>query len=266
MSELNGTIVPWLMGVFLALAFLALLVSLKSWRDVKKSPYFFLRRQAEKRLQSYLTLSVVLFAAAFGVAAYAWRAPTDDAPRMALLSNTKPVRAEVIALVEKVERAAVAETAVSANPVVNISATAENSLFADVVSLPAQFDKFEPTANLNNDTELGTIQFSTEISDNYEAVSPTRLFPEGSFTLYATFAYKAMANGMEWAWVWRHNGEVVDGGNEIWNYGQEGPGYIFFAPEEGFASGDYSLEVWVNGELLTRSTAVMNNAAVAAGN
>ncbi|MCB0000072.1 MAG: hypothetical protein KDE56_30120, partial [Anaerolineales bacterium] len=77
---------------------------------------------------------------------------------------------------------------------------------------------------------------------------------------------KAMANGMEWAWVWRHNGEVVDGGNEIWNYGQEGPGYIFFAPEEGFASGDYSLEVWVNGELLTRSTAVMNNAAVAAGN
>lgn len=258
---------PWLMGVFLALALLALLISLKSWRDVKKSPYFFLRRQAEKRLQSYLTLSVVLFAAAFGVVAYAWRAPADDTPRMALLSNAKPVRAEVIALVQKVERAAVAETAVSSDtPLTNIAATAENSLFADVVSLPPQFDQFEPTVDLTNDTELGTIEFSTKISDDYQAVSPTRLFPEGAFTLYATFAYKAMANGMEWAWVWRHNGDVVDGGNELWNYGQEGPGYIFFAPEEGFAAGDYTLEVWVNGEMLTRSSVVMNNAAVAAGN
>lgn len=258
---------PWLMGVFLALAFLAFVISLKSWRDVKKSPYFFLRRQAEKRLQSYLTLSVVLFAIAFGVAAYAWRAPADVVPRIALLSNAKPARADVVALVEKMERTAVVETAVSTNPLSsNISATAENSLFADVVTLPSQFDQFEPTANLNNDTELGTIEFTTKISENYEAVSPTRVFPEGSFTLYATFAYKAMANGMEWAWVWRHNGEVVDGGNELWNYGQEGPGYIFFAPEEGFASGDYTLEVWVNGEMLTRSSAIMNNAAVAAGN
>jgi hypothetical protein len=33
---------------------------IKAWRDMKRSPYFFLRRQAEKQLQSYAATSVVL--------------------------------------------------------------------------------------------------------------------------------------------------------------------------------------------------------------
>ena len=257
------------MGAFLTLALLALVASLKAWRDVKKSPYFFLRRQAEKRLQSYMTLSFALFAMSFGVAAYAWQAPTDEAPRVAILTNTKPVKEEVVALMERngrvVDQSASEQTAVSLLPLGEQETLApENSLFADVITLPNEFDQFDPTADLNLNTELGSIEFSTEISDAYTAVEPTTIFPEGPFTLYATFAYSAMANGMEWAWVWRHNGQVVDGGNELWQYGEKGPGYIFFAPEEGFQPGDYSLEVWVNGELLTQSSALMNNAAAAA--
>lgn len=253
------------MGAFLTLALLALIASLKAWRDVKKSPYFFLRRQAEKRLQSYMTLSFALFAMSFGVAAYAWQAPTDEAPRVALLTNTKPVKEDVVALMERSGRIVEQEVVISTLPSDNLETLApENSLFADVITLPNEFDQFDPTVDLNLDTELGSIEFSTEISDAYTAVNPTTVFPEGPFTLYATFAYNAMENGMEWAWVWRHNGQVVDGGNELWQYGNAGPGYIFFAPEEGFQLGDYSLEVWVNGELLTQSSALMNNAAAAA--
>jgi hypothetical protein len=71
---------------------------------------------------------------------------------------------------------------------------------------------------------------------------------------------------MEWAWVWRHNGKVVSGGNELWNYGDDGPGYVYLNPEEGFQAGEYKVEVWVNSELLTSSTLVINNAAISAGN
>ncbi|HIP72722.1 MAG TPA: hypothetical protein EYH05_15165 [Anaerolineae bacterium] len=71
---------------------------------------------------------------------------------------------------------------------------------------------------------------------------------------------------MEWAWVWRLNGEVVDGGNELWEYGSDGPGYVYYSPEEGFQAGEYSLEVWVNGELMTRSTLTMTGTALSAGN
>lgn len=256
------------MGALLTLALLALIVSLKAWRDVKKSPYFFLRRQAEKRLQSYLTLSFALFAVAFGVAAYAWRSPALEAPRVALLTNTKPVKEDVVAIMEKNGIATNSlEIATAASVTDELETLApSSSLFADVVSLPNEFDRFEPTVDLNLSTELGRIEFSTEISDAFTAVNPATIFPEGFFTLYATFDYSAMENGMAWAWVWRHNGQVVDGGNELWQYGEEGPGYIFFSPEDGFTLGDYSLEVWVNGELLTQSSALMNNAAAAAGN
>lgn len=121
-------------------------------------------------------------------------------------------------------------------------------------------------ADLLSTTDLGTLVFSTEVTTDYDAIDPSRIFGEGSYTLYATFDYTDMVDGMEWAWVWRHNGKVIDGGNELWAYGDEGPGYIYLSPEEGFLEGQYSLEIWVNGELLNQGTALMNNAAVAAGN
>ena len=75
-----------------------------------------------------------------------------------------------------------------------------------------------------------------------------------------------MIDGRAGAWVWRYNGEVIGGGNELWTYGEDGPGYIFLNPETGFGPGDYTLEIWINGELMAYSTAVKNTAAAAAGN
>ena len=132
--------------------------------------------------------------------------------------------------------------------------------------LPAAFDRFEPQVELLPTTELGQVALSNAVTDEYQAISPASIFGEGFYTLYATFSYDDMADGMEWAWVWRHNGEVIDGGNELWAYGDDGPGYIYLSPEEGFQEGKYSLEIWVNGELLGQAAATMNDAAAAAGN
>ena len=54
-----------------------------------------------------------------------------------------------------------------------------------------------------SDTNLGTLSFSTEVTDEYEAVSPRQIFAEGFYTLYATFRYEGMEDGMVWSWVWR---------------------------------------------------------------
>ncbi len=71
-----------------------------------------------------------------------------------------------------------------------------------------------------------------------------------------------MADGMEWSWVWRYNGEVIDGGNQLWAYGNDGPGYVYLRPEEGFSEGDYSLEIWVNDQLVAQnSMTITGNAA-----
>jgi hypothetical protein len=265
--------------MLMLLSFLSLLVALKAWRDSKRSPYFFMRRQAAKRLQSYLSMSFVLMLLGAAVGTYGWQAPQDTTLRTALLSNSKPAKADVQELLAQAEaerEAAAAETAAADDDTATterVSTSLTELLLADSNSannlpamLPEEFDQFEPTAELNENTALGEVVFSTEVTDDYTAVSPTRIFAEGFYTLYATFAYEEMADGMEWAWVWRRNGEVIDGGNEIWEYGDDGPGYIYLNPEEGFSEGQYSLEIWVNGELLGQAAATMNNAAVSAGN
>lgn len=269
---LNGTIVPWVLAALLSLVVLTLAVSAKSWRDMKRSPYFFLRRQAEKRLQSYLSIGVVLSVLLTAVALYAWQTPTDTTVRMAILTNTKPPETEVL---ELIERAPVTEPAIDLMVSADAAAMAGqafnlddgDALFASAEPvLPPEFDNFEPLAELRDNTELGTLSFSTEVDEAYQPINARQIFPEGNYMVYATFSYDEMADGMEWAWVWRRNGEVLEGGNELWKYGEDGPGYIYYNPEEGFASGEYTLEVWVNGELLTQGSIIMNSAAVTAGN
>lgn len=271
---LTETITPWVLGALAIILTVLVAASAKSWHEMKRSPYFFLRRQAEKRLQTYLPISLIMTGLIVSIGLYAWRSPEDTVVRSAILANAKPPTADVIELIE-------GAPVVSA-PVLELellTETADTFAFANqpfgidtelfdsaVPELPAEFDRFEPTAELRDETALGTIAFSTEIDDDYQAINPRQIFPEGEYTLYATFSYDQMVDGLEWAWVWRRDGEVLEGGNELWKYGNDGPGYIFFGPPEGFAGGEYTLDVWVNGQMFTQGSVVVNSAGVTAGN
>lgn len=247
-------------------SFVVILLAMKQWRSMKRSPYFFMRQQAAKHMQSYMSLGAVMLFLALAVGLYGYRAPSDTTQRMALLSYAKPADAEVAKIVERAEtqRAAdqAAEAAASGDP------TIADLLGGAAITpqLPEAFNRFDSTAEMPATTDLGTLAFSTEVTVDYDAIDPSLVFGEGSYTLFATFDYKDMADGVEWAWIWRHNGKIIDGGNELWAYGDEGPGYIYLNPEEGFLEGTYSLEIWVGEQLMAQGTATMNDAAVAAGN
>jgi len=258
------TIIPWILGTLLLLVLFTFGVAVKSWRDMKQSPYYFMRRQAEKRLQTYLSTSLVLLLLTAGISAYAWRNPEDNVNRVALLVNAKPPHADIVELVGaspvSPNSADLVQTYISAQEVPTTTFASTKPV------LPPEYDAVQPTVDLKETTELSSLVFSAEISDKYEAINPGKIFGEGFYTLYATFEYTEMEDGMAWAWVWRRNGEVLEGGNELWAYGSDGPGFIYLSPEEGFQPGEYSLDVWVNGELLTRSAVTINNAAISAGN
>jgi hypothetical protein len=277
LASLSGTVSPWLMGTFFSLGLVASIAAGKSWREMKRSPYFFQRLQAGKRLQTYLSASFALFVITMIVGFYAWQEPVDTTVRSAVISNSKPI--PEVEETEQDEPPTTAEIVVDesistdtglplglaeANP--QLITVLEQPLVAAQTTLPESFDRFDPKVELNDNSNLGTLSFSTEVTDEYEAVDPRQIFAEGFYTLYATFDYEGLEDGMVWSWVWRHDGDVVEGGNEVWAYGQEGPGYIYFSPEEGFQAGQYSLDVWVNSELMAQSTAVMNNASVSANN
>jgi hypothetical protein len=264
---LTETITPWLLGTLILLAALTLTITIKSWREMKRSPYFFMRRQAEKRLQTYASASFFLVLFAVAVAFYSWQPPTNNVPRVAILTNAKPPKEDIVQIFADAQPAAVLAPAdIEEMVAANAAQPVEASLRSSEPTLPDKFNQVEPLVSLQDNTDLGTIAFSTEISDQYEAINSRKLFAEGFYTLYATFSYDDMADGMAWSWLWRHNGEVVEGDNELWEYGSNGPGYIYFNPDDGFQYGEYSLEVWVNGELLAQSAVTMNSAAVAAGN
>ncbi len=266
------TITPWILGMLSLLSLFALIVVVKSWREMKRSPYFFLRQQAAKRLQTYSFASMSLIFVTMITAVYTFQKPADTIIRVATIANAKPATAEVRALIESaptiVDLIQLNEDIVTQG---NISTT-DDFLFAEnneqllqvALTLPETYDQHAPTVDLNENTEITPLEFSTKIDDQYKASDVANIFAEGNYTLYATFDYDEMANGMVWSWVWRHEGEVVDGGNEVWNYGADGPGYIYYNPDAGFQSGEYTLEVWVNSELFTQSDMVINTAAVLA--
>ena len=255
-DSLSTTITPWLIGGLLLLTALTFTVTIRSWHAAKRSPYFFLRVQAARRMQRYLVASLVLILVTIGTTAYAWQTPQALPPQHARLSYAKPSLTTVI-VDDEALLAESSPTALDINlsPVMNRVAETAPELGDPLLkpALPEQYNQLESQVELQSDTDIGEISFSTEISDDYQALEAGRRFGKGYFTLYATFDYDGLADGMTWSWVWRHNNQVVDGGNQVWSYGDEGPGYVYFQPDEGFQLGDYSLEVWVNDSLMAQS-------------
>lgn len=208
-------------------------------------------------MQRYLVASLVLLLLSVAISAYAWQIPQALPPQHARLNYAKPSLTVVAAendsalLAESSPAAVEISLSPAANGVAEIAPELSDPLLKP--ALPEQFNQLEAAIELQPDTTIGDISFSTEISNDYRALQAGRRFGKGFFTLYATFDYEGLADGMTWSWVWRHNNQVIDGGNQVWSYGDEGPGYVYFQPEEGFQLGDYSLEVWVNDSLMAQS-------------
>lgn len=255
---LPNTIIPWLLGGLLLLVLVTLSITYKSWRESKRSPYFFLRIQAAKKMQRYLAASISLILATVATTAYSWQAPADSTSRVALLRHAKPALDGNLIEVEPELSAEASPAAVEINTLAFGDTAAagiidQQAMLLPSTSLPGEYDQLEPSVQLNKATTIDSIAFSTDISGDYQALDPSHRFTQGFFTLYATFAYEQMADGMVWSWVWRRNGDVIDGGNQVWDYGDEGPGYVYLRPEEGFGLGDYFVDIWVNGEQMAGS-------------
>ena len=156
LSNLSGTITPWILGTLILLLLLALAVVFKSWREMKRSPYFFMRLQAEKRLQTYSFTSLGLLAASMVFALYTLRPPVDSTPLVAVLTNAKPVSEEVAALAVSANSLAGVTTETAVTPQIVSTASEEPFFLAEAdtlvqaaLELAEEFNRFEPTAELN---------------------------------------------------------------------------------------------------------------------
>ena len=216
-TRLAGSILPWLLGVLLLLDVALLLIAARSWREAKKSPYFFLRQQAAKSMRRNLGAGLVLILVTAFAGVVAWQTPNRVSAQFAPLSYAKPLPqvAQIPEEPTSLDVASPESVEINFSSDGTLSALPELSDPLLRPQLPETFNLEEPTAELKDDTGIGRISFSTDISSDYQAVNPVRRFSEGFFTLYATFAYEQMADGMTWSWVWKHNGTIIEGENEL---------------------------------------------------
>lgn len=287
-----NTIIPWISGGLILLLLLGVWQTLKFWRESKKSPYYFLRRQAEQKMQTYSMGTVASAVMLMFFVSYAWQPVADNSLRMIEIQNAKPASLTAsqtieptVSLSETPESLTTelenspeiialegdSATELSAN-LLSLQSTLDNQSIssadrldsieaaaaivpdveavAEAPVLPAEYNQVTPEAQLSESTEITELEFSDSVDTvSYEPIEPSRLYNEGFYTVYATFDYSDMEDGMVWSWVWRRDGRVIGGGNETWNYGDEGPGYVYLAPTEGFGTGEYTVEIWINGDL-----------------
>ena len=298
-----NTIIPWISGGLILLLLLGIWQTLKFWRESKKSPYYFLRRQAEQKMQTYSMGTVAAAVMLLFFISYAWQPVTDNSLRMIEIRNAKPSNTvqttePIITIAESPETLTIelekspeiialegdsiseltanllslqnafdnqlASSIPSSNEsderlgAIQPEATAAllelEDAVADAPSLPAEYDRITPEVQLNENTQITELEFSDSVDNiSYKPLTPSRLYNEGFYTVYATFDYSNMEDGMVWSWVWKQDGRVIGGGNEVWSYGDEGPGYVYLAPTEGFGTGEYSVDIWINGELQASS-------------
>jgi hypothetical protein len=273
--SLASTSIPWLIGGFCTVVIITAFQTLRAWREAKRSPFFFMRREAQRRVQQYGTATLLVLSLTVVTAAYSWNPPADDIPRFAVIAQAKPAEPTVnlsdlaapddgaTASVDRGPAQSSALTTLVGAPLEIAEETVE-AFSRRLPQLPATYrDVYDAEVGISASTRMGAVAFTREIDESYAPVDARRFFEPGFYTIYAAFAYEGMKDGMEWAWLWLRNGDPVSGGTELWQHGPEGPGYVYFKPEEGFRSGDYQLQIWVDEQLLTQATMIVTAAAAA---
>lgn len=121
--------------------------------------------------------------------------------------------------------------------------------------LPPLYNQVQAKLDVTAVTTVEIVDFGVEMTrirtEDVDADAGIR-----PIALTATFRHNGMENGMSWSWVWRLNDEIIGGGNQEWRYdGNDPRGIIHLLPET-IETGEYSLELWVNG--MQMSQAVLN--------
>ena len=212
----------WMIIALSVTTFIAFYLMLKAWREAKRSPYFFQRKQATVQTQNYLLGTLTLAAITVSMVVYAYSPSQIETPLVKLLTNAKPAQAR-------------------------ISQSADSLATTDSAPLV-----------VTDNSKIANLTFTTA-PNSAETVAQLM---EGKFTVYANFNFDAMADGANWSWVWKRNGEEVKATETVWENGPTGQAYLYLRPKNGFVPGIYSLEMYVEGQLhAMHSVEVVSNLA-----
>lgn len=128
---------------------------------------------------------------------------------------------------------------------------------SDTLSLTAAEQRKSASDNLGdiltaNTPQLGRITFAASTTQEGQPVEPNFIFEAGITEIHAVFEYGGMSPEVMWSQVWYYNGDEVFSATQPWLEGRSGVfDYVIEAGGEPFTPGEWTLELYVEDELLS---------------
>ncbi|MGH2523449.1 MAG: hypothetical protein ACRDH2_13175, partial [Anaerolineales bacterium] len=98
-----------------------------------------------------------------------------------------------------------------------------------------------------------------EVDSDNKIVSPADAFPQSTITVYGQLDFSGMSPGTQWLERWLLDGqETLVIPHDQWEYGESGSEWIGITNDVGLTSGEYQVDIFVEGNLLTSGKFVVD--------
>ncbi|HNS50451.1 MAG TPA: trypsin-like peptidase domain-containing protein [Anaerolineae bacterium] len=99
--------------------------------------------------------------------------------------------------------------------------------------------------------------FSTQVSADGRPVNAAAILASGSKSLYATFEFSGMKNGLAWTQVWAVDGKTIVSEQGAWDAGAKGRRALQLSNPSGLPNGKYHLALAVKGQVTAEGEVVV---------
>jgi hypothetical protein len=147
------------------------------------------------------------------------------------------------AVAESTTATMAAPTTTSANPAVSVTAEISITSTSTATDTPV-VGKTTPRP----DAFLGSLILSRGIGPNKTPLQPSSTFNTNDAYIYVFYEFHNMANGIAWSHRWFRGATEVGSESNLWNYGTDGRGYLFFSPAVG--PGQYEIRLYIGDKVM----------------
>jgi hypothetical protein len=236
----------WIAHVVLLASILPVMMAVYQMDRARRAPFYVARVAALQRVRRWALVALLMVVVALSLLVVAPRLarilgrpaePARDTPTpttvVIVTSTSRPTRTPTVTPTRRP----------TATPPFIPTPTSD-------VALPESAATPLPDAVLAG--EGARITFITLAADRDEAgqpVDPGTEFPPGDHRVYLFISYEGMVNGVAWTFAIYQDGELVDSATQMWEWGAAGKTYLYFKPPEGYETGLYEMQVFVEERL-----------------
>jgi hypothetical protein len=240
---------PWLVGAGLASVTLSLLLVIRAYAQLRRAEYYIIRESARRTVVRAALLTLILVLLTIGLLFVPRR---GDIPGPTTMPPTATWQLTPVLTLPAATPTLVATDTPTPQPTATEPFIPTSTPMA---TLPVTFTvplslAVPPPA----DAQIEFWTLAQGADQNNHPVGATSQFPAGIERIYLFFRYDGLLNNIPWTTIWYKDGEYLSGGTDLWESQRPaGERYIFLGSLNGYAEGEYEVQVWLGDRLQIRA-------------